>query len=114
MSILAQPSLVELEPIRLSVIAQGQMSTTIGREGRDPLCRHRCVSIPSHFRLRAEVCIHSLLVDHHEAAESQHRLIEPDAARFAEMDTLNSARAGIPVTVQRRFDVYADVSKVAA
>lgn len=58
-------------------------------------------------------CIHSLLVFHHGVADSQHRLIEPDPARFAEMDTLNSARAGIPVTVQRRFDVYADVSKVA-
>lgn len=52
-------------------------------------------------------------VSHQKGAELQPRLIEPDAARFAEMDTLNSARAGIPVTVQRRFDVYADVSKVA-
>jgi hypothetical protein len=25
--------------------------------------------------------------------------------------TLNDARAGIPVTIQRRFDVYPDVSK---
>lgn len=43
------------------------------------------------------------------------QLDEKEGILFAdiEMDTLNSARAGIPVAVQRRFDVYADVSKVA-
>lgn len=32
---------------------------------------------------------------------------------LAEPEVVSKARAGIPVTVQRRFDVYADVSKVA-
>ncbi|BGP55679.1 Omega-amidase nit3 [Rhodotorula sphaerocarpa] len=43
------------------------------------------------------------------------QLDEKEGILFADIDiaSLNSARAGIPVTVQRRFDVYADVSKLS-
>ncbi|GAA5856072.1 hypothetical protein JCM9279_006497 [Rhodotorula babjevae] len=42
------------------------------------------------------------------------QLEEKEDILFVDLDpeVINKARAGIPVTVQRRFDVYADVSKV--
>ncbi|GAA5944150.1 hypothetical protein JCM3775_001081 [Rhodotorula graminis] len=42
------------------------------------------------------------------------QLEEKEDILFVDLDpeVVNKARAGIPVTVQRRFDVYADVSKV--
>jgi len=45
-----------------------------------------------------------ILVEAGEGEEIIYARIEPDV--------LDSTRAGIPVTVQRRFDVYPDVSRL--
>ncbi|KAH8829704.1 carbon-nitrogen hydrolase [Flagelloscypha sp. PMI_526] len=52
---------------------------------------------------------HSMVVDPIVIAEAEHE----ETIVFAEINpqTLDDARAGIPVTSQRRFDVYPDVSK---
>lgn len=56
---------------------------------------------------------HSLVVDPWGETVAEAGIAEETIYATLEPEKINSARGGIPVTTQRRFDVYDDVSKTA-